>query len=170
MKSIKQLDEKLATPSVNLIEDLSGVDGDILILGAGGKMGPSLAILAKNAVSQSKNSKEIICVSRFSDKNSQQKLEDYGIKTITADLLEEDELQQLPDTKNVIYMVGQKFGTSGNESLSWALNSYLPGRIAEKYKHSSIVVFSTGNVYPLVDVDSGGATEDYQPDPVGEYA
>lgn len=170
MNSIKELDEKLSIPSQDLIEDLSTIDGDILILGAGGKMGPSLAMLAKNASDQLDSSKEIICVSRFSDKKSQEKLEDHGIQTIATDLLMEDELQALPDVKNVIYMVGQKFGTSGNESLSWALNSYLPGRIAEKYKGSSIVVFSTGNVYPLVDVTSGGATENYQPAPVGEYA
>lgn len=170
MKSIRELDEKLSNPSQKLIEDLSGIDGDILILGAGGKMGPSLAMLAKNGVNELKSSKKIICVSRFSDKTSKEKIEESGIKTITADLLKEDELQALPDVKNVIYMVGHKFGTSGNESLSWLLNSYLPGRIAEKYKDSSIVVFSTGNVYPLVEVTSGGATENYQPDPVGEYA
>lgn len=170
MKSVEELDQLLSTPSDNLVNDIAALDGDILILGAGGKMGVSLAELAKNAVDQSPISKEIICVSRFSNKENKEQLESQGIKTISADLMNEEVLKDLPDVKNVIYMVGQKFGTSGNEHLSWALNSYLPGRIAEKYKQSSIVVFSTGNVYPLVEVSTGGATEEIKPDPVGEYA
>lgn len=170
MKSIEELDKKLSTPSEELIGDITKIEGDILILGAGGKMGPSLAALAKNAVTESGVWKDVICVSRFSNKEYQEKLEEVGIKTIAADLMNEKKLQALPDVKNVIYMVGQKFGTSGKEFQSWALNSYLPGRVAEKFKDSSIVVFSTGNVYPLVDVMSGGADEDHQPEPVGEYA
>lgn len=170
MMSIKELDDKLATPSPALIKDISNLEGDLLILGAGGKMGPSLAVLAKHAIVESGVSRDVICVSRFSDQDIHNKLQEAGIKTIVADLLIEKELQALPNVKNVIYMVGQKFGTSGNESLSWALNSYLPGRISDKYKNSSIVVFSTGNVYPFVEISSGGATEIYQPNPVGEYA
>lgn len=170
MKSIEELDRKLSTPSDALVQDVAAMEGDILILGAGGKMGPSLAALAKNAIDESGVSKEVICVSRFSDKDSQKQLDKCDIKTIAADLMNENELAALPVTENVIYMVGQKFGTSGNEALTWALNSYLPGRVAEKYKHSSIVVFSTGNVYPFVEISSGGATEDLVPDPVGEYA
>lgn len=170
MKTVDELDEKLSSPSGRLVSDVADLEGDILILGAGGKMGPSLAALAKRAVDESGVSREIICVSRFSNKEHRDELENQGIKTLAADLMNEADLRGLPDIKNVIYMVGQKFGTSGNENLSWALNSYLPGRVAEKYKNSSIVAFSTGNVYPLVDVNSGGADENQQPAPVGEYA
>src|SRR6185295_16919406 len=97
-------------------------------------------------------------------------LDQEGIKTYKSDLLQDDQLKALPDIRNVIYLAGTKFGTSGNESFTWAMNSYLPGRVAEKYKDSRIVVFSTGNVYHLTPVDSGGATENTPPNPVGEYA
>lgn len=170
MRTIEELNGKLTTPSPHLVGDVACLDEDILILGAGGKMGPSLAGLAKKAIDQAGLSSNVICVSRFSDKACRQELDSQGIQTVAADLLNEEELQGLPDAGHVIYMVGQKFGTTGNESLSWALNSYLPGRVAEKYKDSSIVVFSTGNVYPLVDVSSGGADESHRPGPVGEYA
>lgn len=170
MKSVEELDQKLSEPSDRLIKDISKLEGDILILGAGGKMGPSLAVMAQKGIERAGIKKEVIGVSRFSNPVFREKMQKEGIRTIAADLLNENDLQALPDVKNVIYMAGQKFGTTGNESLSWALNSYLPGRIADKYKHSSIVIFSTGNVYPLMDIGSGGATEDTHPDPVGEYA
>jgi nucleoside-diphosphate-sugar epimerase len=170
MKTIEELDQKLAEPSQKLVEDVSTLDGDILILGAGGKMGPSLAALAKNAVDESGKKRDVICVSRFSNPQHQEDLEKQGIKTIAADLMKEEDLQSLPEIKNVLYMVGFKFGSAENQSLSWAINSYLPGRVADKFKESSIVAFSTGNVYPLVDVKSGGATEAGGVGPVGEYA
>lgn len=170
MKTIEELDQRLSTPSPKLVKDISALEGDILILGAGGKMGPSLAALAKRAVEQAGINKDVICVSRFSNSSHREQLENEGIKTIAADLMNEKDLQALPKIKNVLYMVGQKFGTAGNQSLSWALNSYLPGRIAEMYKNSAIVVFSTGNVYPFVGVMSGGATEEGAVGPIGEYA
>ncbi|HXR81640.1 MAG TPA: hypothetical protein VN763_12010, partial [Saprospiraceae bacterium] len=151
--------EELLKPSEALIDDVAKLDGDIIILGAGGKMGPDLARLAKQAIDIAGLKKEVIAVARFSESGLQKDLQGHGIKTIAADLLEDDELQRLPVTKNVLYLAGMKFGTTGKESLTWAMNSYLPGRVAEKFKNSRIVVFSTGNVYPLMPISSGGATE-----------
>lgn len=170
MKSVEELDQKLSEPSERLLNDISELDGDIIILGVGGKMGPSLAALAQRAVDQAGSDITIYGVSRFSNPEHREELEKNGITTIPADLMKEDELNALPDAKNVIYLVGTKFGTSGNECFTWALNSYLPGRVAEKYPDSSIVAFSTGNVYPFTEVDKGGPTEEDPTGPVGEYA
>jgi len=170
MKEIDKLYQQLLGPSDELVSEMATLDGDILILGVGGKMGPDLARLAKQAIDKAGIQKKVIGVSRFSEPGLQDQLEQQGIKTYNADLLQDDQLQALPDVKNVIYMAGTKFGTSGKESFTWAMNSYLPGRVAEKYKNSRIVIFSTGNVYHLTPVLSGGATEDYPAQPVGEYA
>lgn len=170
MRTLHELKKRMSKPSDRLIHDIKNIDGDILILGVGGKMGPSLAELAVRASKKAGSKKRIIGVSRFSDKKLKEELENTGVETITADLLKEDELQDLPEVKNVIYMVGKKFGTNGNEHLTWAMNAYLPGRVAEKFKNSRIVVFSSGNIYPFVPVDSGGATESTAPNPLGEYA
>jgi nucleoside-diphosphate-sugar epimerase len=170
MKSVQELERKLSEPSVKLTETLAKLDGDLLILGAGGKMGPSLARLAKNAIDEAGAKKKVFAVSRFSSGNLREELEASGIETIAADLLNEEQLQSLPDVKNVIFMAGNKFGTTGREYYSWAMNAYLPGRVAEKYRHSRIVSFSTGNVYPLTPVSMQGVTEDHPTAPVGEYA
>lgn len=170
MKDVQELEMKLSQPSDDLIQDIQKIDGDILILGVAGKMGPTLAKLAVNATRQAGVNKRVIGVSRFSEKALQNDLEDHGVETIAADLLDEQQLQQLPEVSNVIYMVGKKFGTQGNEHTTWAMNSYLPGRVAEKYKDSRIVVFSSGNVYPLTPVALGGADEEHQTGPLGEYA
>lgn len=170
MKDLEKLEEEILQPTDGLVQDMRELEGDILILGVGGKMGPSLATLAKKALQKAGKSNEVIGVSRFSDKESQQLLENEGVQTIKADLLDHQQLHDLPDVKNIIYMAGTKFGTSGNESFTWAMNAYLPGMVAEKFKSSRIVAFSTGNVYPFVPVYSGGAAEDVHPGPVGEYA
>jgi dTDP-4-dehydrorhamnose reductase len=170
MTDIKSLYKELLQPSPVLISDIAKIDGDILILGVGGKMGPSLARLAKQSIDLAATNKKIIGVSRFSEPGLQEELERFGIETYAADLLNEDQLQSLPDARNVIFLAGTKFGTTGMESYTWAMNTYLPGRVAEKYKNSRIVVFSTGNVYPLTPVLSGGATEKQPTDPLGEYA
>lgn len=170
MKDINKLYQQLLIPSHELISEIATLDGDILILGVGGKMGPALARLAKHSIDEAGIKKIVIGVSRFSEPVLQDQLEQEGIKTYNADLLQDDQLDALPDVKNVIYMAGTKFGTSGNESFTWAMNSYLPGRVAEKYKNSRIVVFSTGNVYHLTPVVSGGSVEGQQPNPFGEYA
>jgi nucleoside-diphosphate-sugar epimerase len=167
---INTLYEKLLAPSEALINDISKLQGDILILGVGGKMGPSLARLAKQAIDVTGVKKTVIGAARFSERGLQTQLEQQGIKTYTADLLEDDQLQALPEVQNVLYLAGTKFGTTGKESFTWAMNTYLPGRVAEKYRHSNIVVFSTGNVYPLTPVNSGGPTEQHPVEPIGEYA
>nr|WP_245339241.1 NAD(P)-dependent oxidoreductase [Paenibacillus shirakamiensis] len=164
------MEEKLSEPSAALAEDLLQLDGDILILGVGGKMGPSLAKLAKRGADAAGVSKKIIGVSRFSTGSLQQELVDAGVETIAADLLNDGALQALPEVKNVIYMAGHKFGTTGREYFTWAMNSYLPGRVAEKFKQSNIVSFSSGNIYPLTPISLGGASEESSVGPVGEYA
>ena len=170
IESINELEEKLSTPSERLIGDIEKIDGDIMILGLGGKMGPTLAKLAKRAIDAAGITKKVMGVSRFSNEGLFQELTDFGIECIKVDLLNDEALKQLPEVKNIIYMAGNKFGTSGNEHFTWAMNAYLPGRVSEKCKDSNIVVFSTGNIYPFMPVDSGGATEDIKPSPIGEYA
>jgi nucleoside-diphosphate-sugar epimerase len=133
-------------------------------------MGPALARLAKQAVDRAGVKKRIIGASRFSEAGLQDELNSLGIETYKADLLQDDQLNALPDVENVLYLAGTKFGTTGKESFTWAMNAYLPGRVAQKYKNSKIVVFSTGNVYPLTPVLMGGADESLAPQPVGEYA
>lgn len=170
MKDIQKMYRQLLLPSDALVADVAKLDGDIIILGVGGKMGPALAKLAKQAVEKSGTTGKIIGVSRFSEPGLQAELNQFGIETHSIDLLEEDQLQSLPDVRNVLYLAGTKFGTTGKESFTWAMNTYLPGRVAQKYKDSRIVVFSTGNIYHLTPVTSGGATEESLPQPVGEYA
>lgn len=170
MEHIHTAYKKLLEPSTDLISDITKVDGDILILGVGGKMGPALAKLAREAIDKAGIKKQVIGVSRFSEQGLQQDLRNAGISAIRADLLNDDELQSLPQAPNILYLAGTKFGTVGNEPFTWAMNSYLPGRVAENFTKSRIVVFSTGNVYPLTAVDSNGAAEDTIPEPIGEYA
>jgi nucleoside-diphosphate-sugar epimerase len=170
MKTTAQLHEFMCKPSLNLAADMRKITGDIIILGAAGKMGPTLSMLAANAVREAGLSKNIYAVSRFSDDAQINSLKELGIKVIKADLMNEEQLTSLPDAENVIYMVGRKFGTSEDASLTWAMNAYLPGRVAEKYRNSRIVVFSSGNVYPYMPVSSGGATEETPTGPLGSYA
>jgi len=170
MSKIEATYKNLLQPSDDLVADIAKTEGDIIILGVGGKMGPGLARVAKQAVDKAGIRKKIIGVARFSEAGLQQQLNEEGIETISADLLDDDQLHALPEVKNVLYLAGTKFGTSGNESFTWAMNTYLPGRVAQKFKNSRIVAFSTGNVYPLVPVVGGGATEDLSPEPIGEYA
>ncbi|MFE5321163.1 NAD-dependent epimerase/dehydratase family protein [Paenibacillus sp. NPDC056579] len=170
MKTVEQLEAKLAEPTERLVKDLASVDGDIVVLGVGGKMGPSLARLAMNAIREGGLNKRVIGVSRFSNAEARQELEEAGVQTVSCDLLNDEELRRLPQAANVIYMAGNKFGTTGREHFTWAMNTYLPGRVAETYKDSRIVVFSSGNVYPFSAVGSGGVSEDTAPEPLGEYA
>ena len=160
----------MSRPTPEVVEAMGEIAGDLLILGVGGKMGPTLAKLAKRAIDESGSSKRVIGVSRFSTPDLQADLNQAGIETIPCDLLNETELQGLPEVPNVIFMAGRKFGSTGNEPLTWAMNTYLPGRVAEKYRNSRIVVFSTGNVYPLTPISHGGATETNPVAPIGEYA
>lgn len=166
----ERLNERLTSPSEELVEDMRRLEGDIMILGAGGKMGPTLCILAQNAIKQAGMDKQVIAVSRFSDPIAAQLLQDHGVRLISCDLLDMEALKQLPLVPNIIYMAGRKFGTDGHEWETWAMNATLPAFIAEKFKKSRIVVFSSGNLYPLVPLASGGSTEAVKPGPVGEYA
>ena len=164
------LDEVLSRPSAGLIEDLAALEGDIMILGVAGKMGPTLARLARRASDEAGVSRRVIGVSRFSRPESRTQLESWGVETIPCDLLDKEGLAALPKARNIIFMAGRKFGSTGAEATTWAMNAYLPGLVAEQFPDSRFVVFSSGNVYPLVPVISGGATEDDLPSPVGEYA
>jgi nucleoside-diphosphate-sugar epimerase len=169
MQDLSQFEQELLQPSEALINDIAQMDGDIIILGVGGKMGPSMARLARQAIQKAGIVKRVIGVSRFSDNALQQQLQKDDIETVSADLLNEDQLKNLPYANNVLYLAGTKFGTTGKEAFTWAMNAYLPGRVAERYRESRIVAFSTGNVYPFVPVTSGGCSEEHPVGPVGEY-
>ena len=166
----EELEERLSRPNDADAAALAALDGDLLILGAGGKMGPTLAKLARRAADKAGVKKRVIAVARFSDTSLRAELAEQGIETVTADLLEPGELEKLPDIPNVIYMAAKKFGTSGAEPQTWAMNTYLPGLVASRFRNSRTVAFSTGNVYPLRTAREGGADESTPVAPVGEYA
>jgi nucleoside-diphosphate-sugar epimerase len=166
----EELEELLSRPSAESIELFKKIDGDILFLGIAGKIGPSLAYMAKRACDEAGVEKRIIGVSRFSNSDEKAQVEKRGIETIPGDLLDRDFLESLPKVKNVFFLAGMKFGSEENLSLTWAMNSYLPALVAEYFKDSRIVAYSTGCVYPLVPVESGGSKETDKPEPVGEYA
>jgi nucleoside-diphosphate-sugar epimerase len=166
----QQLEDLLAEPSQADARAMAEMEGDLLILGVAGKMGPSLAKRARRACERAKLPKRIIGVARFSDPRVQQELQAGGIETVSADLLAPGAMATLPDAPNVLYMAARKFGSTGAEHLTWAMNTLLPALVADRYVASRIVAFSTGNVYPLVPVAQGGASEDMPTGPVGEYA
>ncbi len=164
------LEAHLSEPGVDLVSDIARVPGDILVLGAGGKMGPTLAIMARKALDRAGSQDRVIAVARFTDPAVRDRLESLGVETITCDLLDADAVSSLPDVPNVIFMAGMKFGTSGNPAMTWAMNALVPSIVAGRFSGSRMVVFSSGNIYPMVPVDSGGATEETPLSPVGEYA
>lgn len=170
IRDSNHLDDLLSTPTEGVLETFRRLDGDLLILGVGGKMGPSLALLARRATEAAGVSRRIIGVSRFSSGGLEQQLQGWGIETIPCDLLNADDLARLPDVPNVVFMAGMKFGSTGQEALTWAMNSYLPGMVCQKFRQSRIVAFGTGNIYPLSPVTLGGSRETDAPAPVGEYA
>ena len=163
------LNEMLSTPSQALIEDIAKIQGDIMILGAGGKMGPDMCVLAARAAKAAGIEKKVYAVSRFSDADAAKRLTDEGVTIIAGDLTADGVLEQLPDCENIIFMAGRKFGTDGKEYLTWGMNAGLPTLVARRFRNSKIVAFSSGNLYPKVSTCSGGATEETAPDPVGEY-
>ena len=164
------LDALLTAPSPALVSDMAGVTGDIIVLGAGGKMGPTLCLLARNALKSARSRARVIAVSRFTDVNAARLLSDNDIETISCDLLDATALAALPKAPNVIYMAGRKFGTTGSEHLTWGMNAVLPALVSGAFKDSDIVVFSSGNIYPPAPLSSGGCREETLPGPVGEYA
>ena len=165
-----QLDELLSCPPAPLVEAMRGVAGDIAVLGVGGKMGPSLARMALRALRAAGSDADVIGVARFTEPKLQSRLEQWGVRTFRADLLEPDQLASLPDAPNVVFLAGMKFGSTGNQAATWAVNALLPGWVAHRYRHSRIVALSTGNVYGLTPVARGGSRESDPLQPVGEYA
>src|ERR1039458_9984412 len=159
IKTESELEELLSRPDEETASAMAAMDGDLLILGAGGKMGPSLARLARRAIDQAGVKKRVIAVARFTNDQLPSELAAQGIETIACDLLDRDSLDKLPDIPNVVFMAARKFGTAGEEHLTWAMNTYLPGLVAERYRNSRVVAFSTGNVYPLRSLTDGGALE-----------
>ena len=167
---VEELEDLLSEPTAGVIKLLGELDGDILVLGAGGKMGPTLARMAKRASIAAGRSRKVIGVSRFTGQRQEEALRSHGIETIQCDLLDEQAVARLPETANVVFMAGMKFGSLGHESRTWAMNCYLPAIVSRRWPESRIVVFSTGNVYGLTPVAAGGATETSALQPVGEYA
>lgn len=163
------MERRLYEPPAQVVTDLAELPGDLLLLGAGGKLGLSLARMARLAADRGRG-RRVIAVSRFSEPGRREEFTASGVEVISADLSDPGALSGLPDVDNVVYLVGRKFGTQGDPWTTWAVNTYLPARVAERFAGSRIVAFSTGNVYPLTPVTSGGAAEQTDPDPVGEYA
>ena len=163
---IAALDDLLCRPTQALIDDLAKVEGDIMILGVAGKMGPTLAGLAKAAAPD----RRVIGVARFSEAGVKDWLHGRGVETINCDLLDEAAIKALPKAPNIVFMAGRKFGAEGDLSLTWAMNAHVPALVAQAFPSSRIVAFSTGCVYPFVPVDGQGATEAMAPNPPGEYA
>lgn len=170
MASDAELEELLSRPTRALVEAMAALPGDLLVLGAGGKMGPSLARLARRGSEEAGTMRRIIAVARFSESGLQAALERDGIETIACDLLDRHKVSRLPEAANLVFMAGQKFGTTGEEARTWAVNAVLPGIVAERFPETRIVAFSTGNVYPLWPLGSEGPTETDAVGPVGEYA
>ncbi|MGE5149313.1 MAG: NAD-dependent epimerase/dehydratase family protein [Rhodospirillaceae bacterium] len=164
--SVEGLEAFLARPTQDLIDDLARVDGDLMILGVAGKMGPTLARLAKHAAPD----KRVIGVARFSDMHVRERLQAWGVETIAADLLNRAEIEALPRTPNIVFAAGHKFGATGNPGLTWAMNALVPALVADTFRESRIVAFSTGNIYPLTTLGQQAPGEATPPGPVGEYA
>src|SRR5262245_6876294 len=163
-----ELEDALSEPTPQVIETLSRHAGDIVFLGAAGKMGPSLARMAKRASDAAGVKRRVFAVSRFSS-GGEEAFTAHGVYVIRCDLLNESEVARLPDAPNVVYMPGRKFGSTGDEGTTWAINCYLPAIVCKKYRTSRIVAFSTGNVYPFSRPESGGPKDTDAPNPVGEY-
>jgi nucleoside-diphosphate-sugar epimerase len=164
---VGQLEEVMSRPSDALVADLRNVPGDIMVLGVGGKMGPTLARMAKRAAPD----RRVVGVARFSQAGLRDELTAHGVECIEADLLSRDALAALPDAANIVFMAGRKFGSTGSEWLTWAMNAHVPALVAERFTKSRIVAFSTACVYPFVSTAGDGATEAMPPTaPAGEYA
>ncbi|MBO4513237.1 MAG: NAD(P)-dependent oxidoreductase, partial [Victivallales bacterium] len=164
------LEKILSIPNAELIEMMTRLDGDIMILGIAGKMGVTMGRLAVNAIRAAGVEKKVFGVARFSNPEDREKLQSWGIETIACDLLDQEAVRKLPQVKNIVFMAGRKFGTEGSEAQTWAMNVLAPAYVAEHFRDSRIVAFSTGCVYPLVGVGTCGCTEDVPPSPVGEYS
>lgn len=165
--NVDQLEEWLSRPTDGVAEALHNLTGDVMVVGAGGKMGPTLARMARRALPAGR---EVFAVSRFTSAGARESIERHGVRAIPCDLLDRDAVADLPDAANVLFMAGQKFGTSDAPEKTWMANSVLPAIVATRYREARIVVLSTGCVYPLTSVTGGGSREDDLLDPPGEYA
>jgi nucleoside-diphosphate-sugar epimerase len=166
-RDVDHLEEVMTAPGPELQADMAKLTGDLIILGVGGKMGPTLARLAKRAAP----AKRVVGVARFSERGLREKLTAWGVECIEADLLDRKQIEALPKLPNVVFMAGRKFGASDREDLTWAMNAHVPALVAEAFSRSRIVAFSTGNVYPFVDATKGGAVESTPAvPPAGTYA
>lgn len=165
-----ELEDRLSTPTARVIDALSGLPGDIMFLGVGGKMGPTMARMAMRASQEAGIVRRVFGVSRFSDPSLRKRMEHWGIETIAGDLLDKSFVESLPDAALVVHMAGFKFGASRGTAKTWAMNCYLPALVCAKFRTSRIAAFSTGNVYGMVPATGTGSVETNPPNPVGEYA
>ena len=170
IRDVAHLEALLSEPSEAAIEAMRRADGDVIVLGVAGKMGPTLARMARRAMDAAGLPHRVIGVSRFSSPDQQRALEAVGVETIRCDLLDESAIARLPEAPNVIFMAGRKFGSAGDEPLTWAMNAHVPALVCARYRRSRIVAFSTGNVYGLTPHGRAGSREDDPVAPVGEYA
>lgn len=170
IRDVDHLDDLLSQPTAPVVETFAGLEGDLVVLGVAGKMGPTLAWMARRAFDAAGlRDRRVIGVARFSNPEPEAWLNERRIETVRADLLDLDALDRLPEAANVVSMFAMKFGSTGQEARTWAMNCFVPGEVARRYRHSRIVAFSTGNVYALTPVSSGGSKETDLLRPVGEY-
>ena len=170
IEDVEHLEDLLSEPTDAAVEAMARLDGDLILLGVAGKMGPTLARMARRATDRAGGRRRIIGAARFSDLHHESRLQAHGVETIRCDLLDPDQLARLPDVPNVLFLAGMKFGSTGQEALTWAMNCWLPGVVCQKYRRARIVAFSTGNVYGLAPVAHGGSDESDVPAPLGDYA
>src|SRR5262245_46037924 len=170
IRDVEHLEDLLSEPTPGVIDTLGRLEGDLLILGVSGKMGPTLARMARRASDAAGVRRRVIGAARFSAGAAESQLRAHGVETVRCDLLDPDQIDRLPDAANVLVMLGMKFGSTGQESLTWAVNTFLPGPICRRFRRSRIVAFSTGNVYGLTPVHLGGSLETDALAPQGEYA
>ncbi|MDY0167121.1 MAG: NAD(P)-dependent oxidoreductase [Thermoguttaceae bacterium] len=168
--SVEQLEELLSRPTPAVIETMKRLDGDLMLLGACGKIGPTLARMARRASDEAGVKRRIIAVDRPTASDVKERFDRQDIELLPCDMLDREQLARLPEVPNIVYMAAMKFGATNQEPLTWAINTYLPGLACERFRNSRIVTYSTGNVYPFSPVDSGGSTEGELLEPVGDYA
>jgi nucleoside-diphosphate-sugar epimerase len=170
IENTEHLEELLCAPTEAAVAALARLPGDLIVLGVGGKMGPTLARMARRASDLAGVRRRVLGVARFSEPGLEERLQAHGVETLRCDLLDPAQLVRLPDAANVLYLVGTKFGSTGQEARTWSVNCWLPGPVCQKYKGARLVAFSTGNVYGLSPVARGGSLETDPLNPVGEYA
>ena len=170
IETIADLEDSLSAPTSGVLDTLEEIDGDVLVLGAGGKMGPTLARMAVRGIGKLGQERRVFAVSRFSEPAAADALRQDGVEAIACDLADRAAVSRLPDAPNVIFMAGQKFGTSDAPEAMWLMNTVVPGIVAERFAGARIVVFSTGCVYSPTSTVGRGSGEDDPLEPPGEYA